>query len=263
MNRSIARLAVAGLSILAMGAAKPPSGHVNFVACPILRDTKTVPCWLAEFQGKTYFLILQVDATAEVYPPYLGHKALIEGVVSGEPDFCGGVVLKPIKISVIPDLDPTCNTMLPAEDRFQAPNAPRGPGPRYQRQTYGPPPGAPRAPDGALATGPRDFTVYYDFDSELGSRSLAAMQQAAAYAAASKAGHVRVVGHRASSLLSDGARAEEPEGLARRRAERLGDTLRQIGVPATAISVSWQTRADAGNGADDYKLRRAVITVSP
>jgi len=26
----------------------PPANRRNFVACPIVRDTKTLPCWLAE-----------------------------------------------------------------------------------------------------------------------------------------------------------------------------------------------------------------------
>ena len=261
MARWLPALAAAtSLTAVVAQAATPPAGHINFVACPIARDTKTVTCWLSEYQGKLYYLGMQYDATAEFYPPYLGHKALVEGVVSSDPPVCGGIVIKPVKVSVIPDLDPTCNTLLPADDRYQLPDAPRGPGPRYHRQTYTPPP-APPPPTPPFAA--RDFTVLYDFDSELGSRSLGAMREALAYATLVKASHVEVTGYRVSSLLSDGTRFEEPAYLAQHRAERLADTLKQIGVPAGTVSVTWKDKAEAGSGADDYKLRRAVIHVVP
>lgn len=251
---------VACLAAGAASAATPPPGHVNFVACPILRDTKTVPCWLSEYQGKLYFLGVQFDATSDFYPPYLGHKALVEGVVSDEPSVCGGVVLKPVKVSVVPDLDPTCETMLPADDRYQVANPPRGPGPRYHAQTYNPPPPTP-----ALSTPyqARDFVVLYDFDSELGARSLAAITDAMTYANAIGAKHVRVTGYRASVLLSNGERLTEASYLPEHRAKRLADTLRNIGVATGTISAHWQDAAELGDGADDYRLRRAVIHVAP
>ena len=98
-------------------AAVPPN-HRNFVACPIVRDTATVPCWLAEYEGQLYFLTLQTDVSAPVNPPWLGHRVLVEGVVSEEPNICGGKVLKPVVLSVLPELDASCNTILPAEERY-------------------------------------------------------------------------------------------------------------------------------------------------
>jgi outer membrane protein OmpA-like peptidoglycan-associated protein len=244
----------------AASAASPPAGHINFVACPILRDTKTVPCWLSEYQGKLYYLGIQFDATSDFYPPYLGHQALVEGVVSDEPSVCGGIVLKPVKVSVIPDLDPSCETMLPAEDRYQIANPPRGPGPRYHAQLYNPPPPPPALSPPYQA---KDFVVLYDFDSELGARSLGAITDAMTYAGAIGAKHVRVTGYRASMLLSSGERLTEASYMAEHRAERLADTLRQIGVAADTVAADWKATADLGTGADDYKLRRAVIHVAP
>ena len=46
-----------------------------------MRDTKTVPCWLAEYDGELYYLGIQTDISAEFHPPYLGHKVLVEGRV--------------------------------------------------------------------------------------------------------------------------------------------------------------------------------------
>jgi hypothetical protein len=45
----------------------------NFVACPIVRDTSTVPCFLAEYEGETYFLGIQQDITNDFHPPQLNH----------------------------------------------------------------------------------------------------------------------------------------------------------------------------------------------
>ena len=45
----------------------------SFVACPIVRDTKTVPCFLAEYEGQLYYLGIQQDITAGFHPPQLKH----------------------------------------------------------------------------------------------------------------------------------------------------------------------------------------------
>jgi hypothetical protein len=45
----------AALAALAPGllAAAPPAGErLSFVSCPIVRDTRTVPCWLSEYDGE-------------------------------------------------------------------------------------------------------------------------------------------------------------------------------------------------------------------
>ena len=39
-------------------------GRSNFVSCPIVRDTSSVPCWLTEYQGELYFLTIQSDVSA-------------------------------------------------------------------------------------------------------------------------------------------------------------------------------------------------------
>ena len=51
---------------VAFGAVPMEEGIRNFVACPIVRDTATVPCWLAEYDGELYFLTLQSDVSAPV-----------------------------------------------------------------------------------------------------------------------------------------------------------------------------------------------------
>ena len=85
-------------------AAQPePGERISFVSCPIVRDTRSVPCWLSEYGGNTYYLTIQSDVSAEVQPPMLGHEVLVEGIVSGTPPICGGIVLEPVRLSVMPE----------------------------------------------------------------------------------------------------------------------------------------------------------------
>ena len=90
------------LAVTLAGAAqrRPPADYVNFVTCPIVRDTKTVPCWLAEYEGETYFLGVQQGSGAEFYPPQLGHSVLVEGRVASRTRVCGGLPLSPVSDSV-------------------------------------------------------------------------------------------------------------------------------------------------------------------
>jgi hypothetical protein len=47
-------LGALGAALLATTAAAdtPPEDRRNFVSCPIVRDTATVPCWLSEHDGE-------------------------------------------------------------------------------------------------------------------------------------------------------------------------------------------------------------------
>src|SRR6476646_12076432 len=111
--------------------------RTNFVSCPIVRDTASVPCWLAEYDGELYFLTVQSDVTSPVTPPWLGHRVLVEGTVSAEPRICGGIVLRPVHLSVMPEPDASCNTMLPAEERYNLTfEPPRPPGPSKGRLAF-------------------------------------------------------------------------------------------------------------------------------
>ncbi|MGZ3272814.1 MAG: hypothetical protein ACXU82_00710 [Caulobacteraceae bacterium] len=261
MNRKTAATAL--LLLFSAGAVQAAEQHLNFVACPILRDTKTVPCWLAEYKGELYYLGIQQDAAAEFYPPFLGHQVLAEGVVSNEPRICGGVVLKPVHISNLPELDPTCNTMLPAEDKYTVPFAVRGPGPNPKpslgRRVGGPPAAA--GPKGPFSK--TSFTVYYDFDTDWANRWVRVLGDAATLAKASNAAEVQVTAYRASVKLSDGQAFTERKDIAERRARRLQQTFQELGIPADAIKVSWKEEPAPGDGQEDYKLRRAEIVVTP
>ncbi len=139
------------MAILALGpallsAAPPPGSRISFVSCPIVRDTRSVPCWLSDYDGDRYYLTIQSDVSAEVQPPMLGHQVLVEGVVSAAPQICGGIVLSAVRLSVMPERDANCNVQLPAEDRYTIDFNPRPPGPSGGRLAFDPGPGAPAAP---------------------------------------------------------------------------------------------------------------------
>jgi outer membrane protein OmpA-like peptidoglycan-associated protein len=257
------------LSLGASAYAGTPAKPLSFVACPIVQDTQTVPCWLADYEGERYYLTIQIDSGAKEYPPSLGHKALVEGTPT-EERICGGVVLKDVKISVLPDRDESCNTMLPAVDEHTVPFAPRGPGPREKLEVLRakglrPPAGA-RPPQPQKPTPPyeaKEFTVYYQFDWQIATRDIATMTNAMRYARDIGASKVEITGYRAAPLLSSGERIVEKDFLPRRRAQVLAETLVKIGVPQSTIKTTWVDEPQQGSGEEDWKLRKATIRIVP
>ena len=241
-------------------AASPPANHRNFVACPIVRDTSTVPCWLAEHEGETYFLTIQTDVSAPVNPPWLGHKVLVEGTESDEPRICGGIVLKPVALSVIHALDGSCNTMLPAEQRYDLPfEPPRPPGPSKGRLAFGDPV---MKPGTEPVEGPKSFELRYEFDSLVMFRHAQPLQRIFEHAKRSGANKVNITGYRAATLLSNGELMKEDDDIGRRRAEQVAELLRGAGLTQLQYDLQWQDLTKRARGIDDASLRRVDIVVS-
>ena len=262
MNLHIRRGAVALIALFAtVTTSAAPPNHRNFVACPIVRDTSTVPCWLAEYKGETYFLTLQTDVSAPVNPPQLGHQVLVEGVVSDEPRICGGVVLKPVTLSVLPELDNSCSTILPAEERYNLTfEPPRPPGPSKGRLAFAQDPATPRPAPAVLAPGPRTFALQYDFDGLIGFRHGGQLGQIHDFAQKTKATRIEITGYRAASLLSNETLFTEREDIGRRRAEQVASLLKDAGLSALTYDVRWED-APKPDGVNDARLRRADVTV--
>jgi len=230
----------------------------NFIACPIVRDTKTVPCFLAEYEGEAYFLTIQQDISAELYPPQLLHEVLVEGTVAPGPRVCGGIPLKPVKLSVMPELNLACNTILPAEPGIEAPptRRPAGPSTRQAPITTAPPPPERFTPPFSE----RQWKVAFDFDSAyLNSRATRMLSQVAEFAAAAKAKSVEVTAHRSATLLSNGKAVTEAEAVAAKRASAVADLLRGLGVDATVLKVSSVAEVSRPDGDN----RIVSIRVSP
>jgi hypothetical protein len=252
-----------GITLAAFAAAAPkPGERLSFVSCPIVRDTRTVPCWLAEYQGVTYFLTLQTDVSAPVTPPWLGHRVLVEGIVADEPDICGGRVIRPVTLSVLPELDASCNTVLPAEDRYDLDfEPPRPPGPSRGRLAFGDP--APR--DGVSAQSVPDanpdFRLEYEFDGKVAFRHAQTLQKIHDAARAGPTTEIVITGYRSASKLSNGEVLRERAGIERERAEQIRELLRGAGLGSVAYRVRWEDRSKRPDGTADAANRRVDVTV--
>jgi outer membrane protein OmpA-like peptidoglycan-associated protein len=256
MRKALTVLLFLGAPFLASGTAarrndRPPADRRNFVACPIVRDTKTSPCWLAEYEGELYFLGLQGSSASEFYPPQLNHEVLVEGAVTNEPRVCGGIPLKPVRISVIAELNRACNTLLPAEDGMEAPAAPARPGAEDMRKP------------GSDVT-QRDFTVPFDFDSDyLTLHTTRIVGEAARAAKAAPAAKIEVQGYRATTWLSNGKKFTEAQTIAEKRAKKVGEILVGLGLPVAAVSVYWKGEPEPCDGVTDPDKRRVTIKIVP
>jgi outer membrane protein OmpA-like peptidoglycan-associated protein len=227
----------------------------SFVSCPIVRDTSTVPCYLAEYDGEVYYLGIQQDITNSFHPPQLKHEVLVEGTIVAGPRVCGGIPLKPVSLSVIKEVNLACSTLLPAEPGIDAPPALRGPGPASKPLQLT---SAPHAP----LTGTQEFTVLYSFNDdylEFGAGRV--VNEAASYAKQAGASSVKITGYRATSLLSNGQRLTEKAGLAEKRAQNVATLLRGLGV--AKVAVDWKSEAEPGDGKSDPSRRRVSIVVTP
>ena len=253
-GRMRAAAAVWLLSVTIASAQQP----TNFVSCPIVRDTASVPCWLAEYNGQLYFLTLQTDVSAPVTPPWLGHRVLVEGTVSAEPKICGGVVLKPVHLSVL-ESDASCNTMLPAEDRYNLTfEPPRPPGPSAGRLAFDNGPSAPRP---AATTSPREFVISYPFDGLVGFTHAGSLTEILQFARTMNAREIDIVGYRGSVRLSNGQTMVEEPAIGKKRAEQVAMLLKGANLTGPSYKVEWHEEAAPASGVDDYLSRRVVVTV--
>jgi hypothetical protein len=241
---------------LTMSAATGVAGErLSFVACPLVRDTSSVPCWLAEYQGKLYFLTLQTDVSAPVNPPWLGHRVLVEGELSDKPDICGGRVIEPVTLSVLPELDASCNTVLPAEERYNLTfEPPRPPGPSRGRLAFG-------DPAARSASLPREITLNYEFDGKVAFRHAQKLQQMLDSARASGATEIAITGYRSASRLSNGQVLRERESIGRERAEQVRELLVGAGLGNVRYTLHWEDRSKRPDGKADVANRRVDVAI--
>jgi hypothetical protein len=230
---------------------------LTFKACPIVRDTSTVPCWLAEHEGELYYLGIQTDLQGSFTPPYLGHQALIEGEVT-DRRICGGVVLEPVRASTLPEMDANCSTILPAEDQYQIDFNPRPPGPSVGRYALPPAQRQRRAP--APVVQRQEFQMQFEFDGRVKARNAGDLNRIFNYVQAAKASKISIVGAQGGALLSNGQRMDERPELAKARAEEVANLLRQAGLQVRDWSVSWNPPA-VPDGREDWADRRVTVVV--
>jgi hypothetical protein len=253
---------LAGLSP-AVWAAPEAGDRLSFVSCPIVRDTRTVPCWLAEYRGELYFLTLQTDVSAPVNPPWLGHRVLVEGVVSDEPGICGGRVIKPVTLSVLPELDAACNTVLPAEDRYELTfEPPRPPGPSRGRLAFGDPAPRDAKPGGsAVAAADTEFSLAFEFDGKVAFRHAQILQRILEAARATQVTEVHITGYRSASRLSDGTVMREQANLGQARAAQIRELLRGAGLDKVTYTLSSIDLSKRPDGIADAVNRRVDVVL--
>jgi len=236
--------------------------RVNFVSCPIVRDTPSVPCWLSANDGELYYLGIQTDVSAEFHPPYLGHRVLVEGVVAENRErICGGVVLEPVRISVMPELDGTCNQILPVVPEYTIDFNPRPPGPSGGRLAFDPAPGA-APPPPPRPEGPRTFELYFEVDHGIAFGHPRDVLEIFDYAQKLPARTVSLHAPRGATRLSNGELLVESPGVAERRVNQVADLLRGLGLDAD-IRTSFDAEPAAADGIDDWQSRSVEVRVEP
>lgn len=237
--------------------------RLNFVSCPVVRDTEMVPCWLAEYEGELYYLGIQLDLQSEFFPPQLKHEVLVEGVVSDKPRICGGIVLEPVKVSSLPELNLSCNKILPAAG-YKIENARRGTGPDPDTLSQRNQAKARQVEEYKPPYTQRTYTVYFDFDSEyMPSRSTRVVTEVMRYSTAINAKRVEIMGRRGSALLTNGQELVEMASLPETRVKKIHEALVDLGVKASTISSKWTDQPEKPDGVDDYETRRVEIVVTP
>lgn len=234
----------------------------NFVACPMIRDTEPVPCWLAEYGGELYYLGVQGDISEAFHPPQLRHRALVEGTILDGSRICGGLVLKPVTVSVLPEIDSACDKVLPAQG-FKVTDFPRGPGPanRGRQLATGPEVPRPVPPAPQPPFGEKTWDVRFGFEGlYIDVHQFRGVLDAAIYAKAS-GGKVSVDGWRGTSLLSDGETISEPGDIAQARADKVAQALTELGAAPAAVTA--HPDPETPDGVTDPERRRVRITVRP
>jgi hypothetical protein len=247
-------------------AAAPPAGtRISFVSCPIVRDTRSVPCWIADYRGDRYYLTIQSDVSAVVQPPMLGHQVLVEGVVSADAAICGGIVLSPVRLSVMPERDANCNTMLPVDERYTIDFNPRPPGPSGGRLAFDPPPAAanatPRQPP-PPPQGPQSIDLHFDFDRGVSFRHPAELMGVLERARQVRATRMQITGVRGAHRLSDGTVLREAATIGQRRAREVAGLLAGAGLDLPA-SIEWADATAEADGIDDWQSRRVTVVLAP
>jgi len=243
--------------------AAPPAGErISFVSCPVVRDTRTVPCWLSEHEGDTYYLTIQSDVSASVQPPMLGHQVLVEGIVAASPEICGGIVLEPLRISAMPELDANCNSILPADERYTIDFNPRPPGPSAGRLAFAPDPNAPPPAPAPPLEGPQTFELYFDFDKGVGFGHPATLIEIMNVAGELDAKQMRITGVSGAHRLSNGTLLKESASIGQRRAEEVAGLLKGAGLDLAA-DIDWMDGDSEADGIDDWLSRRVTVELIP
>lgn len=242
--------------LLAVMATDVAAQEVRFVSCPMYRDTdqgRKSGCWLVRdpATGLTY------DVSNATALPDWEYGVLVEGLVSGGTEACGGVVMDPVRVSLLDDM-PCLRRVLPAEGykgrKFALPKTVMTP--LYQ----------PSAPvEGPFEA--RTFRLFFEHGSAFMTYQSTDfyVNEAARWLAVAKPKRIVITGYAATrSDVVSGRPLREPRALARLRAERTMLWLTRMGVDPSVIVIRTSGRpqsvADArAGGLTAPSLRRVEI----
>jgi hypothetical protein len=247
------------LALALSGEATAQQADIRFIACPMYRDTdqgKKSGCWLADDAATG----MRYDVGMGPVKPDWNHEVLIEGRVSTTADACGGVVLDPVRVSVLPG---ACTRhSLPAEGHpgrvFALPQ--RNVRPLYEARATPAPPYAEKT-----------FTLTYSWEADFTIYQLDDfyLDQAITWIRAVRPSRITVTGYGATrpAQVSGRTIAESP-GIAQRRAQTVTESLVRLGVDPARIRTEWRNSAEPSDapGADglaEASRRRVDIRVTP
>jgi len=243
---------LASTNALAQNLAASSSGRpVSFVACPEFRNTAR-QCWLAESGGKTYY----IGAFRIGTPPQLLHKVLVEGVAHDDQTSCGAINIDPVQISPMPELDFSCDAVLP--DNGTAPR---------EGSLFDLPAEVLARNGGDVPTPPpltqnMAFAVTLDFDrAVLNLVNQAKIELIARTIMASPVARVIVTGHAGGSRLDDGSIIREAPEVAARRMMVVRDALIAIGVPQNILEARTVDRPPEGSSVLGPESREVTVDV--
>jgi hypothetical protein len=247
--------------------------RITFVACPYMRDSDPTPLWFADYDGKTYFLRAQQNLSAAVRHPQLKHRVLVEGIISPEPTVGNGIVLNPLRLSVLPEVDVACDRLLPADgSKIDNPKRPPGPGVDGVARETGAERGRQNAarlwaidykPD-PVEREIKEFVIPFDFDGGIGAyTSYGQVVAAAKYARDVEASKVEIVGYRSSVLLSNGQTLVERAGVEKDRAETVTTIFNDYPFAPGTVVTRWDSAPRAADGKADFDKRTVSVIVTP
>lgn len=244
---------------LAQGA----ESHVNFVSCPQLRDT-TPNCWIARSGGETYFIGAQ-RGPSDSYLPQMKHQVLVDGVATDAPRICGGIVLRPLRVSVLPELDLSCDGPVLPADGLTPPSLPtrasQAPA-ATQSDVLGPVGSFMRAPVPQPPFTDREFRIDFDFGTDiLTDQMQRRVIEILTYGATARAKAYVIRGYPGATLLSNGQVLEEAAGLGEQRARKMAELFANLGAPRGLLRVEWASRPEPPDGQADASRRRVTVAV--
>lgn len=267
MRRSSGLTLLLALSVSAVST-PARAQSLSFLACPVAQDLgpQRDICFFAVRDGVRYGL----SGPADWGNPQLGHQVLVEAEIADRPRECGGVPIDG-RVSVMPELSPECDEIIPATPEFLAEDLPaRLRLSEADRAMIEADPATslrivrlPALPVPEVALG-RTETVYFPFESDRASGPDAMiMIELARLAKATPEAQVAIRAYQGATLLDIGQVLTERTGMARKRGEKIADILAGLGVPEDAIAVEIIAAVPAPDGDRDWKHRKVELQVSP